>query len=76
MLDSLAHNTRCCGLFATHYHQLSDAHKADPAVSIMHMACAVGEETEDGAPEVTFLYRLTQGGWVYTINVYGSEKHM
>lgn len=46
MLDHLAHSTRCCGLFATHYHQLAAQHAADPQVAIMHMACAVAEQPE------------------------------
>jgi hypothetical protein len=44
VLDHLAHTSRCCGLFATHYHQLAAEHAADPAVAIMHMACAVAEQ--------------------------------
>ncbi|WIA28905.1 hypothetical protein OEZ86_011429 [Tetradesmus obliquus] len=46
VLDHLAHSTRCCGLFATHYHQLAAQHAADPQVAIMHMACAVAEQPE------------------------------
>jgi DNA mismatch repair protein MSH6 len=46
VLDHLAHTTRCCGLFATHYHQLAAEHAADPQVAIMHMACAVAEQLE------------------------------
>jgi DNA mismatch repair ATPase MutS len=46
VLDHLAHNTRCCGLFATHYHQLAAEHAADPQVAIMHMACAVAEQPD------------------------------
>lgn len=66
VLDHLAHQTGCCGLFATHYHQLAEAHDSDPTVSIMHMACAVAEETSEGTTqpgvqEVTFLYKLTPG---------------
>lgn len=44
VLDHLAHISRCCGLFATHYHQLAAEHAADPQVAIMHMACAVAEQ--------------------------------
>ncbi|KAF6259292.1 muts domain V-domain-containing protein [Scenedesmus sp. NREL 46B-D3] len=46
VLDHLVHSTRCCGLFATHYHQLAAEHAADPQVAIMHMACAVAEQPE------------------------------
>eukprot|EP00879_Flechtneria_rotunda_P010892 GHRR01011382.1.p1 GENE.GHRR01011382.1~~GHRR01011382.1.p1 ORF type:complete len:1038 (+),score=487.25 GHRR01011382.1:2036-5149(+) len=69
VLDHLAHITRCCGLFATHYHQLAVEHQADPDVAIMHMACAVTEgdqqdSSEDtSVAEVTFLYKLTQGAY-------------
>ncbi|KXZ50845.1 hypothetical protein GPECTOR_15g531 [Gonium pectorale] len=71
VLAHLAGTTGCRGLFATHYHHLSDEHAADPRVAVMHMACAVeGAEpggasasAADGAgpEEVTFLYRLTVG---------------
>jgi hypothetical protein len=30
------------GMFATHYHHLSEQHAHDPHVAVMHMACAVG----------------------------------
>jgi DNA mismatch repair protein MSH6 len=46
VLSHLAHSMRCCGLFATHYHQLAAEHAADPQVAIMHMACAVAEQQE------------------------------
>lgn len=76
VLEHLVQKTRCCGLFATHYHQLAAEHQSDPQVAIMHMACAVSDEleqpqqadcTDDGSKpqqvaEVTFLYQLTQGG--------------
>ncbi|GFR46109.1 hypothetical protein Agub_g7597, partial [Astrephomene gubernaculifera] len=74
VLEHLAANTRCRGLFATHYHHLSDEHASDPRVAVMHMGCAVeGEEggssppaaaaaaAAEGGEEVTFLYRLTHG---------------
>eukprot|EP00775_Hariotina_reticulata_P005635 gene5635-5874_t len=46
VLDHLVASTHCCGLFATHYHQLSAEHAADTQVGIMHMACAVAEQDE------------------------------
>jgi DNA mismatch repair protein MSH6 len=49
VLDHLAHTSRCCGLFATHYHQLAAEHAADPQVAIMHMACAVAEQQPPSA---------------------------
>jgi hypothetical protein len=70
VLSHMAHTVGCRGLFATHYHHLASEHACDPAVSIMHMACAVGgqEEAEvDGTAgtteveEVTFLYKLAPG---------------
>ncbi|KAG2440549.1 hypothetical protein HYH02_010133 [Chlamydomonas schloesseri] len=74
VLAHLAGAVGCRGLFATHYHHLSDEHVGDSRVAVMHMACAV-EGAEEGAEgkaategkehqggeEVTFLYRLTQG---------------
>lgn len=60
VLEQLAQETRCCGLFATHYHQLAEQHAADPQVAIMHMGCDVSSG-EDGGEEVTFLYKLTRG---------------
>jgi DNA mismatch repair protein MSH6 len=47
VLDQLAHQVGCCGLLATHYHQLAAAHAADPAVALMHMACAVSGSSDD-----------------------------
>jgi DNA mismatch repair protein MSH6 len=49
VLDHLAHSTRCCGLFATHYHQLAAECESshDPQVTIMHMACAVADEQRE-----------------------------
>lgn len=70
VLDHLAYKTQCCGLFATHYHQLAAEHASDPTVAIMHMACAVAEQqqqqqeggsSEDEVAEVIFLYKLTPG---------------
>lgn len=50
------------GLFATHYHRLSDEHAVDPGVAIRHMACAVTPAASNGEPEsVTFLYKLAEG---------------
>jgi DNA mismatch repair protein MSH6 len=40
------------GLFATHYHRLSEAHADDPAVSIRHMACHVRSD-EAGREQVS-----------------------
>jgi DNA mismatch repair protein MSH6 len=60
-LEQLAHNTGCCGMFATHYHQLAEQHAADPQVAIMHMGCDVSSNGAEGGEEVTFLYKLTEG---------------
>lgn len=39
----------CRGLFATHYHHLSDVHAVDPKVQVAHMACCVlGQDDADG----------------------------
>lgn len=52
----------CRGLFATHYHRLSDEHAVDSRVAVSHMACAVTPPGHDGQPEtVTFLYQLAEG---------------
>ena len=67
VLHHMAHSTGCRGLFATHYHHLAREHAHDPRVAIMHMACAVSEPQEGqggGSEEVTFLYKLSPGGWV------------
>ncbi|GLC55756.1 hypothetical protein PLESTB_001025500 [Pleodorina starrii] len=71
VLQHMAATTGCRGLFATHYHHLSDDHADDPRVAVMHMACAVEGADEEAAPsaaqkkpggeEVTFLYRLSHG---------------
>mmetsp|Transcript_20117 Transcript_20117/g.43814 ORF Transcript_20117/g.43814 Transcript_20117/m.43814 type:complete len:279 (+) Transcript_20117:142-978(+) len=50
VLQHMSSHIGCRGLFATHYHHLSDVHASDPRVSIMHMACAVsgGEQQQPG----------------------------
>ena len=40
----LTHSWRCRGLFATHYHKLSEEHENDPNTSICHMACKVAKD--------------------------------
>lgn len=52
VLDHLATEVGCRGLFATHYHRLSDTHAADPAVSVKHMGCAVQPKTVRDAARV------------------------
>ncbi|EFJ45822.1 hypothetical protein VOLCADRAFT_105835 [Volvox carteri f. nagariensis] len=52
VLQHLATVTGCRGLFATHYHHLSDEHANDPQVAVMHMACAV-EGAADGEEAAT-----------------------
>jgi DNA mismatch repair protein MSH6 len=72
VLDHLAATVKCRGVFATHYHHISDSHAEDPAVAIKHMACAVTPaENDDGVDQVTFLYRLTEGACPksYGVNV-------
>jgi DNA mismatch repair protein MSH6 len=73
VLDHLAATVKCRGVFATHYHHISDSHAEDPAVAIKHMACAVtpAEDGGDGVDQVTFLYRLTEGACPksYGVNV-------
>lgn len=69
VLQTLASGVHCRGLFATHYHHLSDVHEVDPDVAVMHMGCAVAAsqprfasaETEVEVEKVTFLYKLTAG---------------
>lgn len=61
VLDYLASEVKCRGIFATHYHHISDSHINDRAVSLRHMACKVTEDGDDTLEEVTFLYKLTDG---------------
>lgn len=62
VLNHLSRSMGCRGLFATHYHTLSDDHADDPAVAIRHMGCAVvPAAVAGGAEEVTFLYKLAAG---------------
>ncbi|CAG9467722.1 unnamed protein product [Pedinophyceae sp. YPF-701] len=71
VLDSLVADTKCRGLFATHYHRLAGDHEGDAGVAIKHMACHV-EESEDGKPaSVAFLYKLAEGScpFSYGVNV-------
>lgn len=72
VLDHLSRSIKCRGVFATHYHHISDSHASDPHVSIKHMGCAVTPATAEGeVEEVTFLYRLTDGACPksYGVNV-------
>lgn len=46
VLSHLACRVKCRGLFATHYHRLSEEHAVDPAVSLFHMACCVEAASE------------------------------
>lgn len=72
VLDYLAGEVRCRGIFATHYHHISDSHAEDPAVAIKHMACSVVPAKEPGdVDEVLFLYKLTKGACPksYGVNV-------
>ena len=49
----------CRSLFATHYHQLSDDFKDNPAVALKHMACHV-QAAEDGPEQVRLSIRLLE----------------
>ena len=72
VLDHLAATVKCRGIFATHYHHISDSHADDPSVAIKHMACAVTPAEEaGGVDQVTFLYRLSDGACPksYGVNV-------
>jgi len=52
VLSHLADKTGCRGLFATHYHMLTDDFAAHPAIAMKNMACVVDE----GQRDVTFLW--------------------
>ena len=72
VVDRLVRTTRCNTLFATHYHSLIDDWSMDPRVRLGHMECVVESERKaDQGEEVTFLYRLSDGGSPssYGINV-------
>lgn len=49
--DSQRIDSACRSLFATHYHQLSDDFKDNPAVALKHMACHV-QAAKDGPEQV------------------------
>jgi DNA mismatch repair protein MSH6 len=62
VLEHLAHTIKCRGIFATHYHNVADAYRNDPQISIQHMACAVRESDDSsGVDDVVFLYQLSNG---------------
>ena len=52
VLEHLLRPVGCRGVFATHYHSLSEEHLNDPTVSIQHMACHVREGDGASLPEV------------------------
>ena len=57
VLARLAEDIGCRGLFATHYHHLTEEYAGHPAVAMYNMACHVDPERQD----VTFLYKLEPG---------------
>jgi len=59
-LHALSVRTKCRLLFATHYHALSRAFGATPAVALRHMAARVGAE-HLGDRSIAFLYALRPG---------------
>jgi len=59
-LHALVVRTKCRLLFATHYHALSRAFGATPAVALRHMAARVGAE-HLGDRSIAFLYALRPG---------------
>ena len=62
VLDRLAGEVGCRGLFATHYHRLADAAEAGAtAAAVKHMAADVGTDAATGVETVTFLYKLADG---------------
>lgn len=70
VLEYLVHQTKCRGLFSTHYHRLAVEYEKDAKVLLCHMACQVGKRVS-GLEEVTFLYRLSPGSCPksYGVNV-------
>ncbi|CAM6117172.1 unnamed protein product [Calypogeia fissa] len=70
VLEHLAHNVGCRGMFSTHYHRLATHFASDPKVGLHHMSCKVGIG-EDGLEEVVFLYKLAAGACPksYGVNV-------
>ena len=72
VLDYMASNIKCRGIFATHYHRIAESHASDPNVAISHMECVINpSSTPGGVDEVVFLYRLAQGACPksYGVNV-------
>ena len=62
VLDRLAGEVGCRGLFATHYHRLADAAETGAtAAAVKHMAADVGTDAATGVETVTFLYKLADG---------------
>ena len=58
VMEHLLEHTRCCALFATHYHALTRPYEQlNRRVALYHMACVVDEATRD----VTFLYKFQPG---------------
>lgn len=57
VLKHLAETTKCRGLFATHYHNLTEEFSRHEEVTNFHMACCV----EPGRRDVVFLYKLQPG---------------
>ncbi|KAL6768798.1 MSH6 [Auxenochlorella protothecoides x Auxenochlorella symbiontica] len=68
VLEHLASDLRCRGLFATHYHAVAEHAQVALPVAVCHMACRVDG---DGGDHVTFLYKLVPGACPasYGVNV-------
>ncbi|KAJ3219395.1 DNA mismatch repair protein msh6 [Clydaea vesicula] len=57
VLQHLALNVRCLGLFSTHYQMLTEEFKNNPIIKMMFMSFYSDEENRD----ITFLYKLVPG---------------
>lgn len=62
VLQYLAHDVCCRGIFATHYHNVAESFELDGKISLKHMACTVTKADDGtGVDDVIFLYQLAAG---------------
>jgi len=54
VLSHVVRNTGCLGMFATHYHRLSEDHKDDPSVLVCHMGARITPGRSKSEPDEVF----------------------
>jgi len=59
--NELIDGKQCRALFSTHYHGLCNDFRENAKVAMYHMAYRENARAEDGASDITFLYKFVPG---------------